>query len=262
MPELPDVALFQRYLDRTSLHRPVAKTSVSDERILEEVTPQKLSRRLKGCDLHDTHRHGKHLFVQAGDHGWLVLHFGMTGDLDHGRGEPPDYTRLLLDFEDGTHLSYTSRRMLGHVSWTGNVDSYVDAHELGPDALSGTWSRERFARLLASHRSGIKPLLMNQSLIAGLGNVWTDEVLFHAGLHPKARSDRLGHDEVSSLYKAMRSVLKKAVRLESIPESIPDQWLLAHRDEAKKCPKCGGELQRLDVSGRTAVVCPRCQRLD
>lgn len=261
MPELPDVAAFKDYVDASSLHHRIRHSRLTDRRILGEVTPQKLQANLAGSRLASTARHGKFLFAELDRGGWLVLHFGMTGGLAYAKqeDEPPRFTQLLLEFDNGYYLAYTCQRMLGRVSYAEDREAFIAERELGPDALAEDLDGEAFADLLAGRRGMIKSALMNQSIVAGMGNVYVDEVLFQAGIHPKTPIHRLDGKQIRTIYRTMRRVLHKAVEKESIIERLPASYLLPRRDTDRPCPRCGGPIRQMDVSGRTTHYCPDCQ---
>ncbi|MGA7273022.1 MAG: DNA-formamidopyrimidine glycosylase family protein [Acidimicrobiia bacterium] len=185
MPELPDVQVFKELVDATSLHRRVENLMLRQE-LVEETDPQTIRDHLRGSHLTETRRHGKHLFVHIDDNGWLRLHFGMTGDLvSYSKGDEPKYTQLRIDFDDGSHLAYSSKRKFGTISWVGDVEQFIEDHELGPDATNDL-DLDRFGRVLAQRRGSIKGTLMNQEALAGLGNVYVDAILFQAGIRPRS----------------------------------------------------------------------------
>lgn len=261
MPELPDVQVFREYLDATSLHRGIEHVYVSADRVLSDVSASTLRRRMKGSRLASTRRHGKHLFTEIDSGGWLRLHFGMTGRLasyeDGEEASMPDHTRLRLDFEDGSHLAFVNRRRLGQIGFVSDPGAYVEDQGLGPDALSPEFDADALAAVLEGRRGALKATLMNQAYIAGIGNVYADEMLFQAGLHPESRAGALDRDRTEALHRAMRRVLEDAI--EARVEDFPDHFLLPHRGPEGRCPKCGQTLERLDVSGRTTYLCPRDQ---
>jgi formamidopyrimidine-DNA glycosylase len=261
MPELPDVAGFQKCLDSTSLHRRIAHITVSDDRILKGCSARALSRRLAGAELERTLRRGKWLFAKIARDGWLVLHFGMTGNLSFYKGgeDPPKHTRVLFEFDNGSHLAYVSRRMLGRVDTSDDLERYLEDHEIGPDALSDEVTADRFIEAFSGYRGDAKSALMDQSIFSGMGNVYSDEILFHVGLHPKTKLADLSEKRLRELYKAMRSVLKTASRRRGDVMGMRS-WLVPHRAKGQRCPRCETELQTTKSTGRTAWLCPKCQR--
>jgi len=130
--------------------------------------------------------------------------------------------------------------------------------KLGPDAMADEVDRERFIELLQGRRGAIKSTLMNQSILAGIGNVYSDEILFQAGIHPETPVDDLNAADLGRLYTTMRRVLRVTTEKQADIDRFPDGYLLPKRDEGV-CPKCRGDLQTLKVGGRTTVFCGRCQ---
>lgn len=260
MPELPDVEVFKQYLDATALHQSVKRIEVRDTRILGDTSLRSLGRKLKGRSFESSRRHGKYLFCLL-DGGALVLHFGMSGFLTYFKGEEDrgeaDYNQMLLYFDNEYRLAYNSRRKLGLVDWTDDPDRFIVQHDLGPDCLG--LDLEGFSSLLAEGRGALKPFLMNQSRISGLGNVYTDEILFQSGLHPKTAASSLNAKQQRRLYRQMRKVLAKAIECRANPERFPRSYLTPHRQGDGKCPRCGKPLRTAKVSGRTAYFCPRRQ---
>lgn len=262
MPELPDVATFKVYLDSTALHKRIQHTTVTDERILHGVSRQKLARRLKGNSLEGTTRHGKFMFVELKKGGWLILHFGMTGELSYYKkgGERPEHARFVLDFENGYQMAYICQRLLGEVGLTDEVSQFVEARGMGPDAMSDELDSSRFRQLLEGHKGMIKPALMNQSIIAGIGNVYSDEILFQAGIHPETHVDHLGDEDMKRLYGVMRRVLRVCSEKQADVDRLPRGYIIPHRQEGDRCPRCGGKVRKKTVSGRSGYFCWKCQK--
>jgi formamidopyrimidine-DNA glycosylase len=265
MPELPDVELFKRHLDATCLGRVIRRVAVNDARILSGVSESDLARRLVGARLADSKRHGKHLLVALQPPGCLALHFGMNGSLRHfeeGESDPP-YDRVRFDFTDGHHLAYVNPRLLGQVSLAANAETLIAEERLGPDALDPRFDIAVFERALAGRKRDVKSLLMDQEVIAGIGNIYSDEILFQARLHPRTRSDRLTPVTKKRLFGSIKEVLQTAIEAgagaERLVERLPDSYLIPHRQKNARCPRCGGEIAADKFSGRTAYYCPRCQ---
>jgi formamidopyrimidine-DNA glycosylase len=257
MPELPDVESFRRYLDRTSLRREVGRVRVLDPGSLREVSRQRLSRALKGRRFVETRRHGKHLFAALRDSDWLVMHFGMTGRLEYGEGSPPAHTRVVYEFTDRSWLAFVDTRRLGFVSLAGDVDDYVRAEGLGPDALSLSYAELR--DLLRSRRGALKSALMDQSVVAGIGNIYSDEIFFQARLDPRAPASEVGDVGYRRLHRQLGRVLRTAADRDADPQRLPKGWLLPHREDGAPCPRGRGEIRRFSMSGRGAFYCPACQ---
>ncbi len=259
MPELPDVEVFRRYVDATSLRRRVEHARVVDEGILEGATRQGASAALVGEPLEGTARHGKLLGVASASGRWLVLHFGMTGLVRawEGDGEAPEHTALVLELAGGRRLAYTNRRRLGRISVAEDSGAFVEAQGLGPDAMSV--DAESFAGLVRGRGGTIKSLLMNQGAIAGVGNVYVDEALFHAGIHPDRSAGEVSGEEARGLRGHLVRVLETAIDRRAQPGEMPGSWLLPRREEGTWCPRCGGTIERMQVRGRSSYWRPGCQ---
>src|SRR6476646_8209619 len=136
MPELPEVETFKRYVDSTSLHQRITNVDVRDAYVLKRVSARQLARRLKGRRFENSYRHGKHLFVRAGDELWLRLHFGMTGWLQYLKrnGEPPKTARSLFSFANNRRLAFDDQQQFGEIDLIEDVDEFVQTRSLGPDA--------------------------------------------------------------------------------------------------------------------------------
>ena len=265
MPELPDVELYKRHLDATCRGRTIRRVTVSDARILADISAAELGRRLEDARITASRRHGKHLLVDLGRPGWLTLHFGMNGSLKHftdGEDDPP-YDRVRLDFDDRHHLAYINPRLLGHFGLVSDADAFIAAEGLGPDALDPHFDLAAFERALAGRKRDVKSLLMDQEVVAGIGNIYSDEILFQAGINPRMRCDRLDANARQHLFSRIKAVLETAITsgagAERLVDRLPGSFLIPHREKGGRCPRCGGEVASAKFSGRTAYFCPRCQ---
>jgi formamidopyrimidine-DNA glycosylase len=265
MPELPDVELYKRYLDEHALRQTIERVAVNDARILGDLPATAFVARLTGNRFEASRRHGKHLLVRLQKNGWLTLHFGMTGNLVYFRdaADDPPYDRVRFDFAGGRHLAYVNRRMLGRVGLADGADAFIRDEELGPDALDPAFDLEAFARAIEGRRRDVKSVLMDQALIAGIGNIYADEILFQARLHPHKLVPSLADRQRTELFRQIEQVLETAIDrgagAEQFLERLPDDYLLPHRDKGGACPRCGSPIATLKAAGRTSYYCPRCQ---
>jgi formamidopyrimidine-DNA glycosylase len=260
MPELPEVETFKRYLDSTSLHQRIANVEVRDAFVLKRVSARQLARRLKGRRFENSHRHGKHLFVRVRDELWLRLHFGMTGSLNYLNPDEvaPKTARVIFRFADNCRLAFDDQRKFGEIELIRDVDEFLQTRGLGLDALE--ISPSRFMAIFGKHRGAVKATLLNQQLIAGIGNLYADEILFRARMHPATDAARLSDKDLARLFHATRYVLEKAIALKSDFNRLPKSWLLTHRGKGARCPRCGRALKSATIGGRTAWFCPHCQK--
>ena len=260
MPELPEVETFKRYLDRTSLRHRITGVDVRDAYVLKGVTARELARRLKGRRLEDSHRHGKHLFVRASDELWLRLHFGMTGSLEYLKDDQaaPRTARVIFRFADNCRLAFDDQRKFGEIELIEDADEFLKKRGLGPDALEISFSQ--FKAILRKHRGALKPILLNQQLIAGVGNLYADEILFRARMRPATEAASLRDKDLRRLFRATRYVLERAIALKTDFNRLPKSWLLPHRGKRGRCPRCARALRSAMIGGRTSWFCPRCQK--
>ena len=254
MPELPEVETIRRSLDRTVLNRTISVISGSTPTIdLEHLPP------LTGSVIRATARHGKYLFVDLDPGSSLVFHFGMTGDLVLVSRDDPDppYTRAVVLFDDGTRLAFTDSRRFGRLAWVPDREAFVAFRKLGPDALN--ISRERFLSLVAGSRRQVKMFLLDQHRIAGIGNIYADEVLFQSGIRPLSSLQDIDPARLSLLAAAIPHVLRTAVDLAVDFDHYPGTWIIPHRSPGERCPCCDEPIDRVMVAGRYAYFCPFCQ---
>lgn len=261
VPELPDAVVYRRYLERTALDRPITETTVVDPYILANgLTPRRVDERLRGRSLRETHRHGKHVFGRYGDdEGWLGLHFGMTGRLQFVEdGTIPEYAYAQFHFEGGGMLAFICPRKIARVRLIDTPPAFIEAKELGPDARRT--DVDTFLRQLEGRRGAIKGRLLDQTIVAGLGNIYADEALYQQGIHPAAKVPELTEADLRGLYEEIQRVLDAAIEVDSDPTALdPDQFMLPHRYGDEHCPKTGVPLKKEQVSGRTAFFSPARQ---
>ena len=260
MPELPDIEANALQLRQHSLGRKIARIALHDPGRLRASNPADLEAALTGHAIDAVERHGKVLFLKISC-GWkLVVHFGMTGHLtalEDGTAEPA-HCRLHLLFQDGGGLAFTDLRRLGWVELTDDPAHYLRSQDIGPDVL--TLDAETFARRVAGKRGQLKTALMDQSVVAGLGNVWADEVLFQAGLRPDVKAHAQKPEVLRTLHATIRRVLPAAVAHGADPKRLPESFLTPRRGlDNPTCPACGDALETPKIAGRTAYLCPTCQ---
>ena len=260
MPELPEVETFKRYLDNTSLHQRITGVEVRDAYVLKRVSAPELTRRLKGRSFENSRRHGKHLFVHGGDELWLRLHFGMTGLLEylHHDEVTPKTARVMFRFADNCRLAFDDQRKFGEIELIEDVDEFLQTRGLGPDALKISFSQ--FKAILRKHRGTVKAILLNQQVIAGIGNLYADEILFRARMHPATEAARLSDNDLIRLFRSTHYVLEKAIALKTDFNRLPKSWLLTHRGKRGRCPRCGRALKSATIGGRTSWFCAHCQK--
>jgi formamidopyrimidine-DNA glycosylase len=260
MPELPEVEAFKRYFDATSLRQCIADVDVRSTYVLKNVSARELAHQLRGRRFESSKRHGKHLFVRINDNLWLRLHFGMTGSLQYlkHKQQAPLHSRLLFVFANNHRLAFDDQRKFGEIGLIKDINEFLKKRSLGPDSLDV--SLKQFEDILRRHRGSVKSILMNQRLIAGIGNIYADEILFRARIHPATQISALEGKAIAKLFRATRYILRKAIEAKAEVDHMPGSWLLPYRGEGGRCPRCRRELRSAKVGGRTAWFCSHCQK--
>jgi formamidopyrimidine-DNA glycosylase len=271
VPELPEVETTRRHL---AAHLPGARVvavDLPDPRAVWRPDPASFAARLRGEELSDVRRRAKYLIVdlRGGEH--LVVHRRMTGNLLlREAGAPPDdYTVAVLRLADGRELRFCDLRRFARM-WLATPEELAALDRaLGPEPLSPEFTAERLARILGGRRGALKPLLLDQRMVAGLGNIYVDEALFAAGLQPTRTVDTLCPADVERLHAAIRAVLEQGIRNEgttfrdylgAIGQPGRNQHMMGvFKREGKPCERCGAEILKTRVGGRGTHYCPRCQ---
>jgi len=235
---------------------------VRDLRIVRGLSAGELESRLTGRKFLSTRQHGKYLFAGTDAGQWLVMHFGMTGYLYYFEkpDEDPSYNRLLIRFETNGFLAYVNQRMFGWVGITPSPDELIEQKGLGPSALDPKLNRRLFRKIFSGRKGEIKPALMDQGLIAGIGNIYSDEILFQARIHPKRKVGDLREAELGKIFNKTREVLRTAVDRNARVDDLPPGYLFRSRRKGAACPVCGTRLQTMKVGGRTSCFCSKCQK--
>lgn len=259
MPELPSVETFKKYFDNTSLHKPIKEVKITNPEVLVNVSSAEMTRSLKGSEFTGSYRYGKYLFGKLDNDIFLIIHFGMTGFLHYGNSEKiSKHPRMTIYFSSGNHLTFDDTRKFGKLSITSHPAEFIKMKKLGPDALN--INLKEFQEIFRGRKGMIKPLLMNQNVIAGIGNLYCDEILYQSGIHPLTRADQLDESKWETIYQNTRKVLKKAIEYHDKLQSLPPSYLLPHRHPGGQCPE-GGDLEVIKVGGRTTYLCPNMQKI-
>lgn len=271
MPELPEVETIVRALREggrgglSILGRQVRSVDLLWERTLAEPQRALFEARMPGQRVRGVDRRGKLILLQF-KNDVLLMHLRMSGDLrvDQG-GEQQPHDRLLLNFEDPVRLAFNDPRKFGRVWLTAHPGRILD--RLGPEPFDPSLTAGEFHRRLSLHRRQIKPLLLDQTFLAGIGNIYSDEALHLAGIHPLQISTTLTLEQADRLLQAVRTVLEIGIRTNGA--SIDwvyrggdfQNHLRAYGRTGLACPVCGTPIARLIVGQRGTHYCPHCQIL-
>jgi len=275
MPELPEVETIRRDLLPHVVGRTVAgfRLSPGASRVIRDVDPEVFARRLIGRRIDDLTRRGKYLLFRlegAQTPVYLAVHLRMTGSLLYRppQADPADaYVRAVIALDDGSELRYADLRKLGQMWVVESPEEAVGA--LGPEPLDAAFTAAKLRETLSQRRAPIKSVLLDQRAIAGLGNIYTDEALFAARIHPQRLANTLTEADVNRLHRAIRRVLNDA--LGNRGSSFRDYVDAAGREgthqlrvkvfrrTGQPCYVCGTEIARIKVGGRSTHFCPHCQ---
>lgn len=255
MPELPENEVQRRLVAKECLNRTIEAVELGDDVTYITLPGDNERARLVGRQFTETRRHGKNIFLGSKTGPWMAVHLGMTGRLMpfDAPADPPDKTKLLIRFEGDRRLAFRCPRKLGKVRIIDDPDVFITEQDLGPDALAIT--KAQFADAVGGSRSAIKSALLDQGKLAGVGNLWSDEVLFQVGLHPTRISENLGGKCLEDIRKRLQAILRAVVDTDATYSQLPEVWLIRHRKKGATCRRCGGTIDNAKVGGRTAYFC-------
>ncbi|HWZ99233.1 MAG TPA: bifunctional DNA-formamidopyrimidine glycosylase/DNA-(apurinic or apyrimidinic site) lyase [Candidatus Dormibacteraeota bacterium] len=279
MPELPEVETLARGLQQTVAGRRIVSVTLGKTDFIDD--PAALEQHLPGQLIERVERFGKFMLMRLsnaknghapGDAvpgGSLLVHLGMTGHLSpHATVEPfPKHTHARFLLDDGRELRYTDARRFGRMAYFAAENLPSELGRFGDDPLEIT--EQDFAALLKLHKSRIKALLLKQSALRGVGNIYADESLWRSRIHPTRIAARLSPEESRKLRRALQEILREAIELRGSSisdfldaEGRPGEYQRRHRAygrETKPCYRCKTPIRRVIVAGRSSYFCPRCQ---
>ena len=259
MPELPEVATYKTYLDSTSLYQKITSVDCADERLLKKDFAL-FEESLIGEEFVGTERIGKYLFVKTSGEKVLVMHFGMTGSLEYYKDpeDRPKYAHIVYSFASGFQLGFLNKRKFGWNDLTESVDSYQKEVGLSTDASKLTL--EEFKESLSTRKTYIKPVLMDQSVAAGMGNWLVDEVLYQSQIHPEKKVEMMNESDIEHLFKVMKEVIYVTVEKQAVYRDFPKHYFIHIRKLGAKCHHTGTKIQKITVGGRTTYFSPGWQK--
>lgn len=259
MPELPEVNTFKRFFEETSLQQKIIAVHTYDGKIIRNIDPDGFREKLAGRLFVDSVRIGKYLFSRMDNGHYVQFHFGMTGDFAYysGREESPKHERLAFDFQNGFSLGFDCPRKFARICYIEDLDIYLTKLGLGEDAL--TISQEQFLAKAQGKKSTIKGFLLNQKHIAGVGNLYADEVLYQTRIHPASVVEAIPKHKMVDVYHKMKSILEYAVSQNAYYKAYPDDWLWGWRKEGAKAPD-GSVVDIQKIGGRTTYFFPEYQQ--
>lgn len=275
MPELPEVETIRRQLSDHVRGRTIAQVEVLDPLLVDPLHPRDFEQQVSGRGIRALERTGKYLFVEFDDHEALALHLRMTGQLLWSPCEPAEpvpHARAVFRIDDGSVITFADVRRFGR-AWLLPSGRAARARawggRTGVDAMSPSFTARRLGQSLRGRTAAIKALILDQRIVAGVGNIYADEALFRARVHPRRPGGSLSEGEVSRLHRAIRDRLRMGI---SVGGASFDRYrdahggrggmqdlFLVHRRRGEPCPRCRTTIEKGVVAQRGTYWCPRCQ---
>lgn len=282
MPELPEVETVARGLRQAILGRRILSVTLGKTDFIDD--PVALEQNLPGRRIEAVERYGKFMLLRLslpngtngihGDDGRkpasLLVHLGMTGQMGPSPAEKPreKHTHVCMLLDDGRELRYTDARRFGRMAYLTEAPLAVELKRFGADPLEV--SKEEFVKSIRERRARVKALLLDQGVLRGVGNIYADESLWRAKIHPAQLGAKLTRRQVEILWRALQEILRKAIVLRGSSisdfldaEGEPGEYQRRHRAygrEGKACHRCKTVIRRGIVAGRSSYFCPKCQR--
>lgn len=267
MPELPEVETTRLGLDKTVLNKEIQNIEVFDPRVVRNQSIKELKSILNGHQFVQSHRLGKYLALETDHRKFLLVHLRMTGQLIYGC--PNDKSRLRISFKGEHVLDFVDQRRFGEIWCYDDWMHHSGVKKLGPDPFCPGFSESWFVKALAEKKTKIKALLLDQEFVAGLGNIYVNEALFQAKIHPERAANTISSNKAKKLYSAIYTILEKAIacggssirNYVNISGSLGSFQLTysVYGRQGQPCPSCQNILIHQKIAGRGTVYCPRCQ---
>ena len=276
MPELPEVETVARDLGKRLAGRSIRSAELRRERLAPDIAPPMFAERLAESSVERVHRRGKHILVELDNGRTLLVHLRMSGrfmllspdDID------PKFAHAVFHLDDGSRLAFDDQRHFGlmKIIETEKISETREIAKLAPEPFSEEFSPRYFAEQIRSSGRVLKEILLDQTKVCGVGNIYASEALFLAGINPKKRGKAISAARCASLHGYVRAVLLEAIEQAALIEPHPTivgegvygggsggRWRVYDR-EGQPCPACGGDIRRIRQGGRSTYYCPKCQR--
>jgi formamidopyrimidine-DNA glycosylase len=276
VPELPEVETVRARLEPALVGRRLDRVEIHDPRLTRPFDPARVAAELEGERIVAVDRRGKYLLVRFESGRILLIHLRMTGNLLHGSGESlaadDPHRRAVVRLDDGSDVAYRDVRRFG--TWLlveqNELEPYL-SERVGREPLERSFTTRRLAEALAGRRTTVKAAILDQRRLAGVGNIYADEALWRAGVHPQRPAGELGPEELKALHRGIRTALKAGIKRQGAtlrdyrtPDggsgTMQDEFKVYGR-EGEPCDRCGTPIEKIRAAGRGTWYCPNCQRL-
>lgn len=291
MPELPEVQTVVNGLNKKIVGRKITGVWFDAPKIIKAPKPADFEKQIKGLKIEKISRRGKNILIYLTKNYLLLIHQKMTGHLLIGKWRMKNgkveslikdslkekvngYIHLIFYLDNGWQLALSDLRKFAKILFgeKEEIEKLPDLTELGPEPLDEEFTLGKFKKTIRQAHGKIKQVLMDQKIIVGVGNIYADEILYAAKIHPFRSADKLKESEIKKIYLAMKKILKRAIILRGTSTSdFRDtsgaagkygEKLLVYRKEGEQCPRrCGGIVRRVKIGGRSAHYCPNCQKV-
>lgn len=266
MPELPEVETIKRELEKAVLGKRITEVSIQNPKVIRQPSPDKFKKGLVGASIKNILRKAKVLILELSNRKSLVIHLKMTGQLIYpGNGKN---SRVSFRLSDGKTLDFNDQRLFAELRVMDNWKNLKFIQGLGPEPFD--INIEQFKAMLSKKKTKIKPLIMDQTFISGVGNLYAAESLFRARIHPARPASSLSEKEKENLFKEIKDTLQEAIEHKgsSVDQyvqlsGLPGGYVRYHKvydREGKPCLRCKSPIKRIALGGRGTYFCPRCQR--
>ena len=277
MPELPEVESLRRILARSAVGRTVVAASVKETRLRRIVTPD-LAAAIAGRTIEAIGRRAKYLMIELSGGHLMMVHLGMSGSLTHRRGDfdgasfDPRHDHVEFTLDDGSRLVYNDPRRFGLMKFIarGERESIAELKDLGPEPFASEFNAEYLWRVTRGRKGAIKNLLMDQRIVAGVGNIYASEILFRARVRPTRHAGKVTRAEVERIAAITPEILHEAIgsrgttfRSYRDSRGQPGRFaskLRVYDREGKPCLECAAPIRAVVVGQRSSFYCPRCQK--
>ncbi len=274
MPELPEVHTIVEGLKKSVRNCIIKNVIVKDERLVAYPEKNIFIKKAKNKKIIDVQRRGKYIIICLEKNNFIIIHLRMTGKLVIKKTSKPydKHTHIIFRLDNKNDLRFNNIRKFGRVYMINENewDKAGSLNKLGPEPLDEDFQLQDFKKLFKNRKTNIKALLLKQDFIAGLGNIYTDESLFEAGILPDRKADTLDEQELEKLYQAIQKILKKAIKFcgTSFSDYVNIQGesgafqdkLKVYQKTKKPCPECGSIIKKEKIAGRSSHFCPECQK--